>query len=154
MTRTRFLPVLVLALFPAADARAQGPFVETNRAVVTWYGRIEDATRLKAVPAARHTVYSQDELDPLWKAWFPGQPVPAVDFTTHLVVVAATSEGTVTRVQVGDHAGVGHSVYLRADITPGAVPGFTYGIAVVPRSKIELFGGKKIPALPPAKKDK
>lgn len=133
--RSAIACVIVAAVVASQPVRADD-FVKP---VVRWSGTVEDAGKVKAMPASG-AVTSQEAFDKLWTAWQVGRDVPFIDFDSHFVVVVAGGD-TVTLIHLMvDGKGVGRDV--KGD---GAErKGFGYSLGVFPRAGIKTYGGEDV----------
>lgn len=154
MTTIRCVLAVCLACvsFAAGEARAQGPFVETNPVVIEWVGELDgEMPELEERRAVVATIVDQEGLQALWGKRFPGAVVPRVNFDTHLVVSTLVKGLRITGLRVGDHGAIGKHVYARHSFAEGPYAGVSWAIAVIPIGNIEVFQGtefKRKPAAP------
>ena len=127
---------LVAVLSTPGPALAEKRQVEPTR---TWKGSVVDENRMpKELPLV---IDSGAKLQELWERWQIKEPLPQVDFSKELVLVA-TSRGSILHLSPtlddkGDLTDVGiASMDLR--------PGFRYVIATVSRAGVKTVNGKKL----------
>jgi hypothetical protein len=134
-----WLGFAVLGAWAAGGGRAHAE----DRAVEPvrqWAGLLDDKKLTDLAPAKGY-VTSEAGWRKVWEAWRPGDELPAVDFSKHLVLVG-----------LGGMYPVGHDLRVTdgGDLTvrlsprvPGK-PGFGYGLAVVERAGVKTIRGKAI----------
>jgi hypothetical protein len=108
-----------------------------------WSGSVNDLSLLKAAP---EFIISAKELEKLWHAWQVQEPLPKVDFSKNLIVVA-TTRGSVLRLAAAlDEKG---NLQVGGVATMDLRPGFRYVIAVVSREGVKTVNGKDLAVAAP-----
>ncbi len=101
-----------------------------------WSGSVNDLSLLKAAP---EFIISAKELEKLWHAWQVQDPLPKVDFSKNLIVVA-TTRGSVLRLAAAlDEKG---NLQVGGVATMDLRPGFRYVTAVVSRGESRPLMGR------------
>lgn len=108
--------------------------------VKSWIGQL-DEKRLAEMAPAKGYVTSEAEWKKLWKAWRPGEDMPAVDFTKHLVLVGLG--GIYPVAHEARVTGQG-DLQVRLSLRMPAKPGHGYGITVIERGGVTTIQGKAI----------
>jgi uncharacterized protein (TIGR03067 family) len=121
--------------------------------VVHWSGTIVNADLEKFKPESK-LVTSQKDFDRLWKAWRGEERSPRIDFKNYFVAVETIAKpgGGIYQLRV-DRNGDG-SLLPYAKGTKEEFKGFSYGIALFPRSKVKTFNGQPIEPEAPSDKDR
>lgn len=109
-------------------------------AVIEWRGILEDPRLLKAKPGSG-IINDQLSLKRLWSAWSMG-PVPAIDFSRHLAVVAADHGGHFQCRLIRDDAG--HAKMSAAAETKAI--GVSFIVMVVSRADLKSIDGQELTA--------
>ena len=130
--------LLVLLLSTAPPLQAAPPSKKPVKLLKEWSGSVDDPALMKAAP---RVILSAEDLEKLWQAWKVQGPVPPVDFSKELVLVA-TTQGSILRLTAtlddkGDLQIVGMA-------TMDLGPGFRYVIAVVSREGVKTINGKEL----------
>jgi len=132
-----FMALLLAMVLPLQAGPPKGQPVNPLK---QWSGSVDDLFLMKGMPKF---IISAEELEKLWQAWKVSGPVPQVDFSKELVLVA-TSRGSILHLSPilddkGDLTDVGLA-------TMDLLPGFRYVIAVVSRERVKTVNGKELTA--------
>jgi hypothetical protein len=138
-TRTRILGLTILCAWAACGGRTSAED-RTVEPVKSWWGILAEEKLTELAPKKGY-VTSHAAWAKLWGAWRPGERLPEVDFTRHLVLV-----------DLGGMYPVGHELRItgRGDLTVrlntrvAPARGHGYGIAVIERSAVRTINGKAI----------
>jgi hypothetical protein len=139
--RTFHVGVVILCAWAACGGRV-GAEDKKLEPVKSWSGLLDEKKLTEAAPAKGY-VTSQAAWKKLWESWRPGEKLPEVDFTKHLVLVdLGGMYPVVHEVRATDQGD------LKVQLSPlvPAKPGYGYGIAVIERSAVKTIRGKVIEA--------
>lgn len=109
-------------------------------AVIEWRGVLEDPRLLKAKPESG-VIHDHLSLKQLWTAWSMG-PVPAIDFSHYVGVVAADYGGHFQCRLMRDDAG--HAKISAAAQTKA--PEVSFIVMIVPRANLKSIAGQELSA--------
>jgi len=105
-----------------------------------WWGLVGEKKLAEMAPPKGY-VTGEAEWKKLWEAWRPGEKVPDVDFTKHLVLVHLGGMYPVAHeLTVTDRGDL--TIRLSPRVPPK--PGYGYGIAVIERGSVKTIEGKAI----------
>lgn len=137
------LPLTLVAVL-AADGEGAEP--EPIKPVVSWSGTVADPA-LEANKPPLGLVVNHKAFAALWKTWRPAEAIPNIDFGSYFVLVITRPKGSTFIIQILERPdGKTAVVSGQGPIGEKELPGFGYGLAVFPRNKVKMIGGKEIPA--------
>ena len=132
------LMCMVLLLASVLPLPAGPPRGKPVHPLQQWSGSVDDLSLLTGMP---EVTTSTAALEMLWQAWQVPHPLPRVNFSRELVVVA-TTRGSILRFgAVLDDQG---DLRVRSVSTKDLRPGFRYVIAVVSREGVKTVNGKDL----------
>ena len=129
---------ILVAPAARADARQGRPVMPTR----TWDGIIRGDETLQKESPSTGFLTDAGAFEKLWKAWRPKEPVPKVDFTRELALVA-TAKGP-NRVGISASLDDKGDLKVRSRATLIGGPGFGYAIVIIPREGIKTVRGKPL----------
>jgi hypothetical protein len=127
---------LVALTLSTSAVQAQGqPLVMTK----TWKGSVKDASLQKSAP---EVITNTKALEALWKSWKIDGPVPSIDFTKEIVLLATTVGSQLNLTAKLDKDG---NVDILAFGTSDFGEGFRYVMVTVGREGVKTVNKKELP---------
>jgi hypothetical protein len=126
----------------AALAMAASPTQGKGQPLVlskTWKGSVKDATLQKSAP---EVITNTKALEELWKSWKIDGPVPPIDFSKEIVLIATTVGSQLNLSATLDDKG---NVNILAIGTADFGEGFRYVMATVGRDGVKTVNKKELP---------
>ncbi len=127
------MALLLATVLPLHAGPAKG---KPMKPLQQWSGSVDDLSLMKGMP---EFIISAEELEKLWQAWKVSGPVPQVDFSKELVLVATTRGSILRFAATLDDKG---NLQVGGIATRDLRPGFRYVIAVVSREEVKTVNGK------------
>ena len=141
MSFRRIMMVFMALLLSTALPLQAGPSKRKSvKPLKQWSGSVDDLSLRKAAP---EFILSTREIEKLWQAWKVPGPVPQVDFSKELVLVATTRGSRLRLAATLDGKG---NLQVGGVATRDLRPGFRYVITVVNREGVKTVNGKKLAA--------
>jgi hypothetical protein len=118
-----------------------------------WSGSVADLSLSKAVP---EVIFTEKDLENLWKVWNVQGPLPKVDFSQNLILVQTTQGSRLRLSATLDEKG---NLEVLGLATRDLRPGFRYVVAALSREGVTTVNGQDIAvkeerAIPPRISDK
>jgi hypothetical protein len=105
----------------------------------TWKGSVKDATLQKSAP---EVITNAKALEELWKSWKIDGPVPNIDFTKEIVIIATTVGSNINLSATLDDKG---NVTLLGFGTSDFGEGFRYVMHTISREGVKTVNKKELP---------
>jgi membrane-bound inhibitor of C-type lysozyme len=139
MSCGRILMIIMGLLLASALPLQAGPVKgKPVKLLQQWMGSVDDLSLMKGMPKV---ITSAEELERLWQAWRVPDPLPKVDFSKNLVVVATTRGSMLRLTPTLDDKG---NLQVMGIATKDLRPGFRYVIAILSREGVKTVDGKEL----------